>query len=105
MTTEAVPLTDEAPCDWCGATTSRFFAPCGSLDATKCLRDQMENERARAESAEQENARLRTALEFYADQTSWRTTGHPQIDAWDTAAIRDGGSRARTALTPSTKGT
>lgn len=46
-----------------------------------------------------ENRRLREALEFYAEPKNWRTTGHPQIDANDTAVSRDTGQQARAALT------
>lgn len=46
------------------------------------------------------NARLRKALGFYANPDSWKTQGHPQMDADCNPITRDGGDVARQALTP-----
>jgi len=43
-------------------------------------------------------AELEEALTFYADEANWRTRGHPQIDAHDTAVNFDRGACARNAI-------
>ena len=45
-----------------------------------------------------ENARLRKALNWYANPKSWKAQGHPQIDADTKPILDDHGRRARKAL-------
>lgn len=52
------------------------------------------------DAARERIAELEKALTFYADEANWRTRGHPQIDAHDTAISFDRGARARNALRP-----
>lgn len=52
------------------------------------------------DAARERIAELEAALTFYADGANWRTRGHPQIDAHDTAVNFDRGARARNAIRP-----
>lgn len=52
------------------------------------------------EALQAENDKLREALGFYADEGTWKTRGHPQIDADTKPILHDGGNRARAALSP-----
>ena len=55
---------------------------------------------ATLDAARERIAELEAALTFYADEANWRTRGHPQIDAHDTAINFDRGARARNAIRP-----
>jgi hypothetical protein len=53
------------------------------------------------DQAKEEIEKLRAALSFYAEKNSWRHTislGHPQIDGTTSAALKDSGEIARSAL-------
>lgn len=52
------------------------------------------------DAARERIAELEAALTFYADGANWRTRGHPQIDAHDTAVNFDRGATARNAIRP-----
>ena len=45
-----------------------------------------------------ENEKLRGALEFYADRSSWTVIGPKPIDVFKAPIVLDGGERARAAL-------
>jgi len=51
-------------------------------------------------SRQEENARLREALEFYADHSNWNeeNTGSPYLPYYESNASGDGGDKARKAL-------
>ena len=52
----------------------------------------------RVKSLEGENVRHKAALEFYGAEETWRETRQFGSDEWSSAAVRDGGQRAREAL-------
>lgn len=80
------------------------------LYAVTCQSNDRQREAIKAQSSEihallsrvadqaAEIERLRGALEFYADPKTWKTNGHPQIDADLKPIVRDGGDVARKAL-------